>query len=227
MQNNEKLLTPVAKALFPHVINMDTRYKEEYNLQLEIEDTPEWNLLLKRLTAGYDEYHKAQCIIGGKDLKRAYVPWVVNKQGQRVFRLKVNATGTKDGKTWSNKPKVYAPDGKTELTDADFGGQALGNGSRMLAGFESNFWTTDGLGVGLTARLKFVQVIKPEFYSPSAGFKSADPNKPAGLQAVIGEDTDWFQPLPKRQGPTPNPEGLPDESEAEIDDILEDFNSEN
>jgi hypothetical protein len=213
MAQVEKLVTPESEVLYPWIFKPNTKFDQDgvYSVNCLIEDTPSWTKLLQHLENRLQEYYKAQSTLAGKKLKLCpYKPWKESDDGKKVFVAKNNAIGkTKEGKVFECKPRVVGPDPTVAMTEDDFEGP-LGSGTRAKIGFAVNLWHNDAQGVGLTARLLMVQVIKPVIYDGIAAFKDCtDPEGSGGFSKVLA---DWFKPKTASTTPAKKPsevEGLP------------------
>lgn len=175
---SEKYITPVCPLFYPWIFEPNKKFNPEgtYSVQCPFDDDdPKWKGLINVLTKGLEEFHNAQNVIAKKKLKRCeHLPWK-NKDGQSFFVAKQNAFGTKaDGTRFPCRVTVLGPDGK-KITKEELDG-TLGNGTLAVVGFTPNYWQNSAQGVGLTARLNFVQIIDPIWYSPLDGYTDVDGN---------------------------------------------------
>ncbi len=169
-------ITPVCKGKYLWLYAPNTKFGEVYSATLIMEDTDEWKGLVAKLTANLDEFYAQQCaLFKKKNLKRCqYLPWKTHEEtGERTFVVKNNRFGTKkDGTTFEVKPVIYGPD-KQILKEEELTG-SLGSGTTLCAGFTQNLWFNDAQGIGLSARLAWVQIINPVYFSGVDGFQAAD-----------------------------------------------------
>ena len=159
-----KFKSPVGTAVWPHLNKPDTKFDKEigvYQTKLavpagEAEDTI--LALEKLLKDGYTEHCKEQ---KRAKLRLADKPWTdeVDQDGKNtgniLFRFKVKA------KTMSGI------DRRPILVDSDLKPMSdlIGSGSKMVVSYEPASWYVPSLGVGMTLRLKGVQVLELREYS--------------------------------------------------------------
>ena len=173
-----KFKSPVGTAVWPHLNTPDTKFDKEigvYQTKLavpaeEAEDTI--IALEKLLKEGYAEQCKEQ---KRPKLRVADKPWGDeidqdgNNTGNILFRFKLKA------KTQSGI------DRRPILVDSDLKPMSdlVGSGSKMVVSYEPFSWFVPSLGVGMTLRLKGVQVLELQEYSGGAnaqelGFEKQD-----------------------------------------------------
>lgn len=173
-----KFITPVCEAKYIWLFQPNEKFGSVYSVTCVVEDSPEWDKLIKTVSEELDAYYNAECLSQKKkNLKRCqYLPWKTEDDGTKVFVVKNNAKGTKkDGTTFETKPKVIGPDG-LPLDESELQGP-LGKGTRLRCGFTVNLWRNDAQGVGVSARLYLAQIIEPKYYSLVDQFVDMDGNK--------------------------------------------------
>ena len=219
MTKLEKLITPTCEVLYPCIFRPNVKHVKDgvFSVNCVIEDTPEWKTLLSHLESRLKDFYQAQCTVSNRKLKLCpHTPWKKMEDGRRVLVAKNNRIGTrKDGKTFEVKPIVVGPDPNVTLTAEDFEGP-LGNGTKARVGFTVNLWSNDAQGVGMTARLAYVQIIEPVIYDGLGSFVDLSQPEGAGFQKV---QTEWFKPKDKPLTPQTKPKTL-DVDGMEVDDIL-------
>jgi hypothetical protein len=217
----EKLVTPKCSIQYPYIFEPDKKFVRDgtYRVTCEIDDDPAWTTLVKHLEGRFEEYYKAQCVLANKTLKKCpHLPWKV-KDGKHYFDAKVNAVGTtKEGRSFTNKPTVLGPDAQTVLTPADFP-KPLGNGTVARVGFETNLWVNDAQGVGLSARLKMIQIIDPHYYDGVAAFQDLTDPEGGGFKPM---PADWFNQHKKQKADKKNDDFDVDEEFVKAIDGKED-----
>lgn len=203
-----KLVTPLCGSKYLWIFEPNKKFSADgvYSVTCVIEPTQAWAKLIKEMEQELEEYYDTSCKAAKRKLKRCpYKPWKdvldaeSGKVTERVLECKNNAVGKKkDGTTFVTTPRVVGPDPDIDLLASDLKGK-LGNGTRVRVGFESNTWTNDAQGVGISCRLKMVQVVTPSYYSATTGF--VDPSgETTGFEKV---ETDWFRPRHKVKGHCP------------------------
>jgi len=185
-----KWVTKVGKALFPHLNEPDTKFEEDgvytVNLILEADEAQE---LTDRLKPVFDEGYEKHCKERKKpELKQHDRPWYQemdtdgNYTGSIVFKFKMKA---KTSKGIEQRPALF--DAKKNPMN-----EVIGNGSMIRVSFDPNCWFVPALGVGLSLRLRGVQVTKLVEYNGgrdanSMGFDDEDGFETAS--AMMNEDT--------------------------------------
>jgi len=215
--NMLKLMTPVCAARYLHIFDANTKFNPEgtYSIDCIVDKTnPEWVTLIQEISKAYEAYYSANCQLAGKALKKCqYLPWT-EKDGEIVFKAKNNATGKgSDGKEFTVTVNVVGPDGSPVVKE-DLQG-SLGNGTKVRVGFEVNLWSNASQGVGVTARLKMVQIVEPVWYNGMDAFKTAGGQSfkdlPKGLPLPKKDISTWNtanKPKPAGEGMLPNLAGF-------------------
>lgn len=168
----EKFITPVCKTKYLWIFKPNAKFEPCYSITCIVEDSHEWNGLIGDLTSLYDAYYDSQCQLTRKKLKKCpYLPWKTDESGLRTFTAKNGVKGTKkDGTTFEIKIHICGPD-REELKERDLKGM-LATGTEAAVGFTANLWANDAQGVGLSARLNVVQIVKPVYAERFAGYDS-------------------------------------------------------
>jgi hypothetical protein len=151
--------TPLGTAVFPHLNSPDTKFDDNgiyaTSLSLSPEDAEP---LIAALEKMYDTEYKKFCQDKKKAaLKQSDKPWSeeVDKDsgeptGNYIFKFKMKAK-TKTGVEM--RPVLF--DSKCQPLAENIGG-----GSKMKVAFEPSCWFVPALGVGISLRLKGVQVVE-------------------------------------------------------------------
>lgn len=159
-QHNQKLIltTPTGTAVYPWLNTADTEFDAGgvYHTKFKLEGADALELVSK-LTAMRDV---AKSEAEGKSktgrVKLASLPWEINEDdGSVTFKFKMKASG-KNGQTgeeFTQKPRLY------DVDKNDFAG-IVTNGSQIRVAFEPVPFANASLGVGVTLRLKAVQVVQ-------------------------------------------------------------------
>ena len=154
-----KMTSPPGIAVWPWLNEPDTRWDtSEYKVTLKLTAEaakPFVDRLTEFYKQGYTDHAKE---LNKPKLKKANLPWseVVDDQG--------NATGEIEFK-FKNKSS-YEYEGKTVETRVLLVDKAkqpvegrIGSGSEIRVGFEPYVWYVPSMGVGMTLRIKMVQVL--------------------------------------------------------------------
>ena len=161
-------------AVFPHLNEPDTKFNEDgvYQTQLQL-DAEAGEKLIAVLEKIRDDAYKAECKEKKKPkLKKADLPFTeeVDEEGELtgniLFRFKMPAK-TKRG--LEQRPVLV--DSKVQPMTEN-----IGSGSQLLIEFEPYTWFVPALGVGMTLRLRGVQVLELVEYKGSGhcSFESAE-----------------------------------------------------
>ncbi|QDP59077.1 MAG: putative helix-destabilizing protein [Prokaryotic dsDNA virus sp.] len=180
----KKMTSPAGVAVWPWLNEPDTRWDtSEYKVTLKV-NAEDAKLFIECLASVYKEGYAAQSKeLNKPKLKKANMPWseVVDDQG--------NATGEVEFK-FKNKSS-YEYEGKTVETRVLLVDKSnhpvegrVGSGSEIKIGFEPYVWYVPSMGVGITLRLKAVQVLNlVEFGGSNASdefdFEFEEPKKAA------------------------------------------------
>jgi hypothetical protein len=198
----QKMVTsPKGRAVWPKLNEPDTRFEPDgvYKVSLVV-PAAEAKALIAALTKEFDAYYAAEVKEAKKKLKKADLPWsdVMNDAGEETgevefsFKMAAQYT-TKKGEVVQQRPVLF--DAKTRpMTDR------VGGGSIIRVGFEPHFWNVPATGVGLSLRMKAVQVLELKQWSPSEK-KASD----FGFSEEEGFETAFND-----EG-TEGPQGTPDE----------------
>tara|TARA_Y100001973_G_scaffold103542_1_gene171039 strand:+ start:511 stop:1113 length:603 start_codon:yes stop_codon:yes gene_type:complete len=160
MTSRIKRTSPQGTAVWPWLNEPDTRFDENgvytVTLRLSAEDAEPFIEDLKQIFRdGYDAEVKKQ---KKQKLKLANMPWSDheddqgNETGLIDFKFKTKASYEYEGRKIDNR--VHLIDAKCHpVTDQ------IGGGSKIRVGFEPYVWYVPSMGVGMSLRLKAVQVI--------------------------------------------------------------------
>ena len=186
-----RLISPFGTAVYPWLNDPDTRFEPEgvyaCTLRLSAEDAEPFVKQLETIHKQAYSYHcKDQ---KKKQLKTADLPVkpvVDDDTGEETgefevkFKLPAKVT-TKTGKSWEQRPKLFDSANKP-VEDR------VGGGSTIRISAEVRPWFVPTMGVGLTLRMKAVQV--QELKSPSSGGDSASDH---GFDEVEGFKAQTFE----------------------------------
>jgi hypothetical protein len=172
----ELMYTPRGAARYPWLNDADTKFGDPvYKTDLLCEENDSANLTAKledMLNAYFEDVLERE---GGttqyKEIFKDDLPFY-SEDGKVIFRLKLNKLGKnkKSGETWENKVSFF--DGVNAAFMPEGKRPKVGGGSTIGCSFEPNLWTipvvegrgkdkTTSLKVGISLRLKGVQVIVP------------------------------------------------------------------
>jgi len=165
--NRVRLTSPKGVAMYPKLNRADTKFNEDgvYSTKLLVskEEATSFVQSVKQLLK---EYYEETCKQQKKNkLKLADYPWKENEDGDKLeinFKLPAKVK-TKNGEIIEMRPALFDSKG----TPCD---KLIGGGSTIKIGCEASPWFVPALGVGVTLRLRAVQVI--DLKEPSSGGSS-------------------------------------------------------
>ena len=186
-----KMTSPKGTAVWPWLNEPDTRYDDNgvytVQLRLDAEEAAAFTAELKeKFKLGYEQQAKEQ---GKKKLKLAPMPWKDheddqgNATGKVDFKFKMKAAYEYEGKKIDNR--VLLIDAKRNPVTAQ-----IGSGSSIRCGFEPYVWYVPSMGVGMTLRLKAVQVIDLVEFGKGGGTDDFDFQEEEGFTAVASATPD-------------------------------------
>jgi hypothetical protein len=154
-----KITTPIGTAKYPWLNDPDTRFNPdgEYRVELVVsaeDGAPLRESMISMRDKAMAEYKKAG---GGKGVKAcAAFPVVENEDGTFSIKAKLKAkVATKSGRSWEQRPILFDSRGTPIKGDV-----RIGSGSRLRLSVEAAPFNAPAIGVGLTLRLRGVQVIE-------------------------------------------------------------------
>jgi len=186
--SKKKMTSPRGVAVWPKLNEADKTFEPKgvfsTGLRLSAEDAAP---MLDELTKMLEEFYAEQVKKEKKKLKRADLPWksVVDDNGKETgeveIRFKLTAKiDTDDGKSIEQRPVLF--DAKMRPMN-----DRIGGGSVIRVGFDPNCWLVPALGVGISLRLKAVQVIELKQFAPRTakdfGFSSEE-----GFETAFTDD---------------------------------------
>lgn len=180
----ERLTTPKGKAMYPFLHKTDTKFDDPgiYRISL-IVSGEEGADFATQLSSLHDKYYDEYCEKEGSGLKRGNDPYRIVKDEDGMdtedyeFKFKLKSVVKGKGKTWEQRPVVY--DSQMNVIDVEtLTEMNMGNGSECRVSFEIFPYYTGMAGMGLSLRLKSVQIIdlveyvqdKPDFDTEENGF---------------------------------------------------------
>lgn len=170
MQNKKKnvrYVTEKGTAIFPYLIEPDTKFNSDGEFKVKLKLAPDANLATAKgdnvgnFQYFLDELMEKSLAKAQKDnpdkkrIKTADDPYTFDDDGALLvnFKLKANVS-TREGKTFQQRPALFDSKGKP------FDGDELWGGSLVKVAFEAVPFYTAMIGAGITLRLKAVQVIE-------------------------------------------------------------------
>jgi hypothetical protein len=165
-----RLTSPKGTAVYPWLNEPDRRFDNSgvYGVTLRLnatdKDTVDFIAKVKKVAADHFEAIKKET---KKAPKKADLPikMVVDEDGNETgevdIKFKLKSQGGSGDKTWTQKPALFDSQGKP-MKDK------VGGGSIIKVGTEIAPFFTPTIGVGVTLRLKAVQVIDLQEYSGSS-----------------------------------------------------------
>tara|TARA_R110000772_G_scaffold194552_3_gene305296 strand:+ start:715 stop:1323 length:609 start_codon:yes stop_codon:yes gene_type:complete len=158
---NENIVTPAGRAIYPWLINPDTKFNAlgEYKVSLSL-NTSEAEPLIKKIDEAME---KAKTLAPeGKKVKVSDPPYFNEVDGDEqetgnvLFKFKSKAQiQTKDGKTIKITPKLFDSKG-TLLKDVT----EIWGGSTIKISADIAPYFVGAVGAGVSLRLKAVQIIE-------------------------------------------------------------------
>ena len=160
-------------AVYPHLNEPDTKFDDDgvYQLQLSL-GARDSEKLIEKIEQIRDEAYATECKERKKPkLKKADLPFQEeydedgSPTGNWLFRIKLKA---KTAKGFDQRPTLVDA-GCNPMTEN------IGSGSEVVVDFDPRPWFVAALGVGVTLRLRGVQVIElKEFSGSSVAFQAVD-----------------------------------------------------
>ena len=192
-----QLVTPEGKAVYPHLNEPDTEFDKDGNYSTKLSVAAEHaGELLSKLEEFSEESYKVHCKEQKKPkLKRHDNPWDEEydhdgqSTGNILFKFKMRAK-TKSG---IELRPVLVDAKKQPMCNP------IGSGSKMKIAFEARSWFVPSLGVGMTLRLRGVQILDLVEWSAGtsasalgfdeeSGFEVYDPEEVITIQRVAKPD---------------------------------------
>ena len=176
----DRTTSPKGKAMYPYLSSPDTKFDSDgvYRLNL-IVSGKEGESFIESLTEKHTYHYDQYCEKEGSGLKKANMPFknVVDEDGMETgeyeVRFKMKAIGKSKDRTWEQRPIVY--DSKATPISADaLKGMNIGNGSECKVAFEVIPYYTGMAGMGISLRLRAVQIIDLVEYTPQDDFAEED-----------------------------------------------------
>lgn len=155
----KKMTSPTGIAVWPWLNEPDTRWDtSEYKVTLKV-NAEDAKLFIESLASVYKEGYAAHSKeLNKPKLKKANMPWseVVDDQGNATgeveFKFKNKSSYEYEKKTIETR--VLLVDKSNHPVEG-----RVGSGSEIKIGFEPFVWYVPSMGVGITLRLKAVQVL--------------------------------------------------------------------
>ena len=156
-----KMTTPKGTAIWPWLNEPNRKFEPAgvyaVNLRMMMSDAQDF---IDNITKVRDEHHNEQTKELKKKIKKADLPIieVVDDQGDETgeveLKLKLKASYEYDGKTITQRPLIM--DAKQKPIGDEV---RIGSGTTMRCGVEVRPWYVASQGVGVSLRLRVVQVI--------------------------------------------------------------------
>tara|TARA_Y100001938_G_C8090094_1_gene434502 strand:- start:2146 stop:2757 length:612 start_codon:yes stop_codon:yes gene_type:complete len=172
-----KLTTPKGTAIYPWLNEPNRKFDPAgvYAVNLRM-TADEAETFINKITEVRDEHHQSQTKELKKKLKKADLPVIEvvddqgNETGEIELKCKLKASYEYDGKTITQRPVMI--DAKQQKVSDDV---RVGSGTTMKVGVEVRPWYVPSQGVGVSLRLKVVQIIDlVEFGGGAGGFDFDD-----------------------------------------------------
>lgn len=174
-----RVTTPKGTAVYPWVNEPDRRFDNTgvYSTTLRVDgsdrDVANFIAQVKKVAAEHFEAVKKETKKAPKKADLPIKPVVDdegNETGEIDIKFKLKAKGGTGDKTWTQKPALFDSQGKPM-------NERVGGGSLIKVGCEISPFFAPTIGVGVTLRLKAVQVIELREYNGSSSdswFKKED-----------------------------------------------------
>lgn len=163
MKNQLRITTPIGKAVYPKLIEPDTKYNDDgvFSCKLILSEE-DYNTVEGQLSDWLEGEYERHCKeAGGKKLKRhASPPLKQNDDGDyELYAKQIARRETAKGLLNFNVALFDSKGGK--LTDPP----NIGSGSKLRLAVEAHSWNSPMLGVGYSLRLRAAQVVELVEYS--------------------------------------------------------------
>jgi len=171
---NERVTSPKGIAQYPHLQTPDTKFdtdgKYTINLRLGGEVAENFVAMLEeKHSVYYDEF----CEREGSALKKADLPTrdvETSGDGEIDIKFGLKAVGRKGDHSWEQRPLIF-DSAMNPITGEKLDAMRIGSGTTCRVGFEIVPYYTGMVGMGLSLRLKAVQIIDlVEYDAAGAGF---------------------------------------------------------
>ncbi len=181
--------TPVGVANYPYIFTADTQFEKAgvFSVKLILSDND-----AKPFVKVYEETLKARQEKENTDKRSAHNQYKVLKDGGIEFKFKLKQKVTmRDGTDFEQRPKILNAD-KTVAEE-----QPVYSGSKMKIAFQAVSWHNNLQGVGVSLRLKAVQLIEVVSEKP----KSNGDKKSSDYDYGFGEEKVSNVPSGKKEAP--------------------------
>tara|TARA_B100001059_G_scaffold156962_1_gene156508 strand:- start:19173 stop:19766 length:594 start_codon:yes stop_codon:yes gene_type:complete len=181
--------TPVGVANYPYIFTADTQFEKAgvFSVKLILSDSE-----AKPFVKVYEETLKARQQKENTDKRSAHNQYKVLKDGGIEFKFKLKQKVTmRDGTDFEQRPKILNAD-KTVAEE-----QPVYSGSKMKIAFQAVSWHNNLQGVGVSLRLKAVQLIEVVSEKP----KSNGDKKSSDYDYGFGEEKVSNVPSGKKEAP--------------------------
>lgn len=163
MKNQIKLTTPVGKAVYPKLVEPDTKFDENgvFSCKLILSEE-DYNTFNKQVSEWFDLEYKRHCEeAGGKKLERHDSPPLrKNDEGDFELYAKQSARRETSKGVLNFDVALFDSTGK-KINDPP----NIGSGSKLRLAVEPHSWNSPMMGFGYTLRLRAAQVIELVEYS--------------------------------------------------------------
>lgn len=194
---NEKTIhtTEIGVGNYPYIFTPDTQFTKNgvYSVKLVLSDKDSQSIVKL-----YEETLEARMKTEGTDKRAPHNQYKVLKDGGVEFKFKLKAkVETRDGTDFEQRPKIL----NSDKTIAE--SQPVYSGSKMKIAFQAVSWHNNLQGVGVTLRMKAVQLIEVVAEKPKkSGSNNSDydfgftdmkvSNVPSGKkQEAVSQETDF------------------------------------
>lgn len=194
-KRNTRYVTEVGTAIYPHLIQPDTRFNAEGEYKLKLKLSPDAQLkdskgeskgsmqefldsMMERALAKAKEENPNE-----RRMKQADAPYDLDDSGNLVVNMKLKArVSPKNGEPFEQRPALFDAKGKP------FDGETVWGGSELKVSFEIVPFYTKMIGAGITLRLKACQIIElkkgGDVQAESYGFGEEEGYESSGTPAA-------------------------------------------
>lgn len=190
-----RVVSPKGKAMYPFLSKPDTKFDSDgvYRLNLVVGgDSGE--AFVDQLREYHDKYYDEFCEKEGNALNKANLPIKPHldgdgqETGEYEVKFKLKAVGKSKDKTWEQRPVVYDASNNV-INTSSLEGLNMGNGSECRVAFEIIPYNTGMAGMGISLRMKSVQIINLVEYR--GGHNDFETEEGFTVEQGVGEASDF------------------------------------
>ena len=170
MAKNKRYTTPAGTAVFPALVNADTKFDVDGVYKTGLKLAADARIDGMSLIQFLEEQHEQNVTqrkkeANGKKIKEADLPFEIDEDtGQLSIKFKLKAAGmTRDKVAFTQRPAIFDAKG------TPYKGAEIWGGSTIKVAFEVIPSYTALIGAGISLRMKAVQIIELKQGSSGAG----------------------------------------------------------